>query len=585
MRTFALLVVFIVTLFAEQWCIFYSTQTKIYDNEAESFKKRFQRAYIVHDGNYYRFLIGPFASKKEAYPTLKKAKRYHKDAFLRICPQVVEKKSACESNISKYKTTKEQVKFDNKPIQIGEVFKRPILKKRARNIRKSMKVKNGSKVKSLSKVKSKKNTAINEEKVASKTLSQLQKEPYYRLSFYEFMNRFLYKSPYGKQESLNYRLQKLDALLEEVPYNWDLFLQATVSYSKFIDFNLAENKEFLLQGGIGLSKRLFDSGFFVKSSIKRLRERLAKSEYLNAMDKLYLYGAQIYLNALTMQKVKELYEANFFEQKAFKEVVHERYRAKVATRVDDIDAQDDLLNIKKQLLERMYAYLYSDYLLRNSAELEVKQPLKLSWFGVSQEPKELEEYYKNALLHSPLIQSQKIKEAIEKKRLVKSRYFFVPQVDFNTLVYEEYRKDLSITPSQTATGLNYQVDFSIRIPLYNQNFFDDLQRSRVRWAMEKERLKAKIKDVMRDIHKSYNEIAKLKNKRAITKKQLELAKEKVEITKKRYVSGIGIYRDYSDAITEFLAYQEELYNIDAQLLMSQIYLNLLEGIRRPYEQD
>ena len=587
MRVFALLIAFTLTLFAQQWCVYYATQKKVYDNEDEIFKKRFEKATILHDGQYYRFLIGPYLSKKEALTVLKKAKRYQSDAFIRSCPPSLQQRTAkFTPKPSTALTSKKSAAFavSNEPIVISEVFKRPVLKRMANKSQKRV-VRKQQEVAKKKQSKKKDSSQTKEEQTAKKVLEQLEKEPFYRLSFYEFMNRFLYKSPYGNVESLDYRLKKLDALLEDVPYNWDLFLLGTARYSKFIDFNLAENKEAVLQGGVGLSKRLFDSGYIVKNNIKRLRKKLAKSNYLNTMDRLYLYGAQIYLNALTEQKIKELYEKNFFEQKAFRKVVQERYLAKVATRVDDIDAQDDLLNIKKSLLEKIYAYLYSDYLLRNSAELKVKKPLKLSWFGVSRSDKSLEEYYKNALAHSSRIERQRAQKAIEANRAIGARYFFLPQVDFNSLVYEEYRKDLSVTPSQTATGLNYQVGLNVKIPLYNRTNLDEKQRAKVRVSLERERLKSTIKDVMRDIHKTYNEIRKLRDQKKIVQEQLRLAKEKVDITKKRYVSGVGIYRDYSDAINEMLQYQEEIYNLDAQILMSQIYLNLLEGIWRPYEQN
>ncbi len=564
-------------------CIFYATQKKIHDNEDERFLKRFDSSKIFFDGRYYRFLIGPFSTKGQASSVLKKARRYSKDAFIRSCPSYAVFDKNIPSQAKPAQEAPEQLpKADD--VQISKVFK-----KRVKIIRRKHKKiphpRTGSQHPQAPVEQNTTSDLIEKksqpEASAKEILEDLQKERFYRLSFYEFIDRFLFHSPYGKSESYDYRLKKLDALLEDVPYNWDIFLHGAIRYTKFIDFYLSQNKELSLQGGLGVNKRLFDSGYLVKNSIKAFRKNLAKIQYINAKDRLYLYGAQIYLNALLAQRIKDLYEQNFFEQKAFAKLIEERYKSKVATRVDEIDAQDDLLNIKKSLLEKLYAYLYSDYLLRNSADLNTSEPLKLSWFGMGEENKDLEEYYKQTLAHSPLIQEQRLKSEIERKRVLKFKYFFLPQIDFNSLVYHERRKDFF--QHQSTSGLDYQVGLNIKIPLYNETLLDDLERSQVRSRLERERLKAKMKDVIKDVHKTYNEIKKLSIKRTIVEKQLALAKEKIALTKKRYLAGIGIYRDYSDAIKEMLSYQEELYNIDAALLTNKIFLHLLEGIQRPYE--
>jgi outer membrane protein TolC len=304
-------------------------------------------------------------------------------------------------------------------------------------------------------------------------------------------------------------------------------------------------------------------------------------EYIDAKDRLYLLGTQLYLGALLEQRLKELYEAHYFQQKRFFEQVQERYRAGVASRIDFLDAKNDLLAIKKQLLEHIYAYLYGDYLLRNSAELDTNEPLRLSWFGVKWKEATLAEYYKRALLYSPQILSQRIKATIAAKELHSLRYFYWPKVDFNLLLFDEYRQDFTL--KKRTTGINYQLGFRAEIPLFRPEEQSKIQRAKARLRLERERLKSKIKDVAKDIHKSYNEIEKLQRERQIVQDQLRLSQEKIEVSQKRYLGGVGGYRDYSEAIRQSLRYQEELYRIDAQILSNKIFINLLEGIERLYE--
>ncbi|MRJ01932.1 MAG: TolC family protein [Epsilonproteobacteria bacterium] len=551
-RLFLLLSILTLALYGE-WCIFCATQKRIHDHEDKIFLKKFEKAHIVHYNGFYRFLIGPFKEKREALARLKVVRRSIRDAYLK----------RCGADIIRYSINSNRTEGGEKrgEVKLSKVFGKKWQERSQ---------KGGGSGRSPT--------------AKSSPLRREEGREFYNLTFYEYIDRLLHRSPYSQIEEITYRLNRLQALIQEREgYQWEIngFLSAT--YSKFIDYELATNKEGSIKGGVSVNKKLFDRRYAMRERLSRLSKELAKIQYINNRDRLYLLGVQFYLTALLEQKIRELYDLNYQQQKRFVERVKERYRSKLVPRIDYLNAQEDLLSLKKQLLEHLYAYLYSDYLIRNSAELESDKPLKLSWFGVEPQKKRLEEYYKNALLHSPRIEAQRLRSRMEKGKIVSLRYFYLPEVTFNALIYDEYRRDFGLSPSQTATGLNYQAFLNITFPLWKEGVEREEERAQVAYRLEREKLKREMKELIKDIHKSFNEIKRLRRKRKIVEEQLRLAQEKREVSQKRYLSGIGSYRDYSEAVKQVVNYREELYRIDADLLSNTILLNLLEGIERLYE--
>ena len=535
-----LLAVFIATFSFADWCVYYSTQLQIHGDEDRNFLKRFKPSAIVKTGKYYRFLIGPFKNRKEAqryYLSLKKSKP---DIFVKECPKEL-KSVKKEKKKERLKTAKNTLHPDIEPAD--ELFAKNALNK----------------------------------------LTDEKKSGFYELSFYEFIEKLVGCSVYTKIDAYQYKIEKIERLLEGSVYNLDVFAQASVTYSKFIDYDLNENRELSVKWGLGFDKRVYDNGYRFVKNIRKLKEKLSRLKYLSSKDRLYLLGVETYLQTYLNQYSKSNYEEIFFEQKAILELAKERYKSGLVSKVDYLNARDDMLQIKMELLDKIYGYLYSDYLLRNMIELNVDKPLKLSEFGVEDEKKSIKEYIEEAYRHNKAVMMKKLNYMLSKELIERYRHYYIPQIDVHGEIYHEYRKDYSYSPNKSTSGLNYLLGLNLKIPLYNRTYFDNKERAKVLALKNREEIKKEFLDVARDIHKSYNELHRLRQNIEIVNEQLKIASERFELTKKRYISGLGRYEDLALSVKRLLKKRIELKSLKNQYLKNQVFLKILEGKQRVYE--
>ncbi len=548
MRKAIILFVGALSLYAD-WCIVHATQRAIHDNEDKLFFKNFPRGVISKKGKFFRFESGPYATKEEAKRVLKKARKFNPDAFLRKCS-----------------------------ILIGERS----VKKKSLPIPKVQKTRHSSQKRQIA---SKEPEGIDLEKVVLK----LEKKPaieYEELGFYDYLDRLLKNDFQARALTYKERLAHLEALIENSVYDWDIFANVMVRYSRFIDYDLATNKELTLDAGIGINKRLFDSGVLIKDRLIALKERLAKLESLSQKDKLSIYGLAIYAQALLDQKTKELYEESYYNQKAFYRLIQERKKAGLASRVDEIDAKNDLLNIKKGLLQKIYNYLYSDFLLRSSAEINSTKPLKLKEFGLEPRTLQSSKLFESALANNLAIKRERSLLTLKRAYQTKTQNAFLPIVDFNSALFYEYKKDFAQNPTTSANGLNYFATLNFKFPLYSQsNRSYLLQKAKVDTLLQRYRLLDTIKKTSQEIMRYSNELRRLREQLRIVEQQLELMQEKQKLVRKRYVSGLSTYRQYSDAIRSYLALVEEKVGLEIGILQDSAMLKILEGGSIFYGED
>ena len=550
----ALFLIFAFSFLHADWCIVHATQKSIHDDEDKIFFQNFPKGVISKKGEYYRFESGPYRTKKEALAQLKKARKFNPDAYIKECSILIGKRSA-RSDV------------------------------KDRSIKASEPLQSATKQVSSSQKKSPSDEGIYLEKLIAK-LEKKPDENYEEIGFYEYLDKLL-KNDF-KARGLRYeeKLSYIEALIENSVYDWDFFANVAVRYSKFIDYNFATNKELTFDAGLGLNKRIFDSGSLVKERLIELKKRLGHLKSIDAKDKLSLYGLGIYAQALLNQRTKELYEELYYNQKAFYRLILERQKAGLASRVDVIDAKNDLLDIKKSLLVKIYNYLYSDFLLRTSADINSTRPLKLKEFGFGVDDLQSDRLFEKAFHKNISIQKERTLLALKKSYLKRRKKSYLPIVDFNSALFYEYKKDFAQDPVTSANGLNYLVGLNLKFPIYSaENRGYLLQKAKIDTLLQRYRLLDTIKKTSQEVQKYSYEIRRLRNQLGIVDEQIELTKEKQELVKKRYINGLSTYRQYSDAVRKFLTLHEEKVYYDLTLLQDSAMLKILEGDRIFYGED
>lgn len=540
----AAILILLFSFASAKWCIYHAAQKRIYDHEDTVFYKNFPNGVILKERGLYRFVSGPYQTKSQALRTLPLAKKFHPDAYIKPCSSLKQKakkaqpqKRAQKSQAQKPQNPKEQPAKDS--------FVESILQK-----------------------------------------MEHKKDIYYTLSFEEFLHRLLGYEYEAKNIDYQRRLEELEAKLEQNPYNWDIFAYAVAGYSKFIDYDLITNKELTVDGGIGIGKRLFDGGYGLKDRIKRLKKRLAKLRSIKAKDKLTLYALQIYMEAYANERIKEIYQNLYFNQKAFFALIKERLKVGLASKVDYLDAKNDMLTIKRAFLAKIYDAMYSDYLIRNAIGLDTKKPIRLQEFGVVAKEGDLQALYQKALQENPDITVQRYLFELQKEYLKKAQNARYPILDLSSQIFYEYKKDFGVTPHRSTNGLNYNVNLNMKIPLYGPEASSEtVQKEKIKTLMQKNDLLKTIKENARQIHRYYNEIDRIERTLQIVQEQLTLMKEKIDLVKKRYQSGLSSYRRYSDALRELLRLSEERYMLQAARVNNEGVLLVLQGKHLFYGED
>ncbi|BCD67683.1 TolC family protein [Nitratiruptor sp. YY09-18] len=522
----------LLTLAQASLCIKHSSQLQIHDDEAKIFKASYPHARIVKINGYYKFFSGPYKSAKQARVYLQKTQQYYPDAFIFHCKGTSSYKKQIPQIMH---NTKIQHSIDES-IDVPDFIEHIIQKY---------------------------------EKKSKET---------YTLTFEEFLDRFFKNDFSAKNAFYASKLAQVLALIDQDRYNWNIYANVALRYTKFIDYDLETNKEAIVDLGINIDKRVFDGGILSKDLIIDLQKRLAKVQYLSDKDKLSLLALNIYTQALVNQKLKKLYEEYYYKQKGIFEFIDERYKAGASSQVDQIDARNDLLSIKKTILKQLYDYLYSDYLLRNAIGLQTKKPLELSEFGFAVEEKDIDKIYHNAFKNSTALQKERLQSKIKQAIYTTKKNSFLPIIDFNAALFYEYKKDYSFNPTKNANGLNYFVGLNIKIPLYdstNRSIY--VQKAKIEAAMQKNITLQKVKDIAQQIHKSYNELQREYQELKIINEQLALMEQKMQLVKKRYTVGLSSYRQYSDALRNYLTLLQQKEILSISILQNQALLQILQG--------
>ena len=552
-RVLVILLIVNYSLFAG-WCIQHAMQKRIHGDEDKRFLQRFAKGAICKRGGFYHFISGPYKNQQELEQAFKEAKKLHPDAYMKRCTSL-----KCTSSTPKKRS------YNKPPSSKEAVVKKKVHKLPTELLKQS------------------------EDSFIQGVLQQSsQKSSHaYTLTLQQYLKRLLQKDFGLKSSNYEAKAKKLEAILEQSKYNWQLYFNATARYAKFIDYSLITDKELTIDVGVNVDKRLFDKEYTFLHRIRSFKEQLAKIDYLSAKEQLSLLGVAIYSEALLAKELKEIYEKEYFNQKRFFYLIKERARVGVASKVDKIDANNDFLELQKALLEKIYNFSYSDYLLRNTIELNISKPLQLKNIGFTLDSTaDIQNLYKEAFVNSSTIRKERLLYGLKKAQVEISKRARLPIIDLHSAIFYEYKQDFSTTPHQKAKGLNYSVAVNMKIPLIGAETQKEYkERAKVEALKQKSRLLDTIKKSAQQIFKLYNENKRLQKHLKIVQEQIALMHKKLQIVRKRYLDGLSLYRDFNDALKNYLSYIEEKARIKRAMIINSAQLLIFIGHQLTNGQD
>ena len=585
----------------------------LYDN-ASSSKELSQKLLEVHNLGfkqaYIRNKTECLEYKKEVKPryaiqyfTFSKNKFSYK-RYSKVIPKSIRKKTQlCIDDqyiVAFYGASSAYQNFSTQLREIHNAgFKQAYVRKRAvcREYKAEKKIQYKN-VKETKKVISK---PILKEPVLSKRYQILKNEPkkaandYDNLTFHSYLDA-LFEFNENAQE-LFYK-KKIDYLLNEIKkdkYGFDVFLNVyarTGSYISTQQTNLPLTKqrgsfdESSVGATINVNKILYDGSYrLTQKTYDILNKRVANIKALNAKEKLLLMGVNIYSNLYLSQEKLKLVEKMYEKQVKMQKSIEKAYNLGATSTLNYIDSKNDLLNLEKQILLLKYSHLHNEYILRHSIKAKGEKKYKLTPEKIKVSYSSLSDLQKQAIQNSSDIALESNKLKINQTNLFVQKRRYYPTLSFNSYLGYGASNDALFFKNLNNKSFSpyWQLALNVKIPLYNRGDIALQKEKEVHSILvQKNTLSLKTREILIEVERSYHSLQMIREEQDILQQQISLLYKKIKITTKLYHAGAAQYRDYSDAVKNYLAYKMQEIDLKERYIKEMFLLATLTGKRELY---
>lgn len=394
--------------------------------------------------------------------------------------------------------------------------------------------------------------------------------------------------------------KKIDYLLNEIKkdkYGFDVFLNGYVRTGSYISTqqtNLPTTQpgrfdESDIGAAINANKLLYDGQYtLINRNYDILQKRLANIKALNAKEKLLLFGLSIYSNLFISQEKLKLFQKMYDKQAIMQKKIEKAYNLGSTSSLNYIDSKNDLLNLKKAVLSLTYEHLHNEYILRHSikAKGEKRYSLiqeKMNFFFDS-----LSDLQKEAIQNSSNIALESNKLKINQTDFVAQKRRYYPSVNFNSHLGYGVANDSLFFKNLNNTGFSpyWGLGLTVKIPLYNRgDILLNKEKELNNILLQKNILSLKSREILIEVERTYHSIQMIKQQQGILQEQVRLLHKKIEIAEKLYNAGAVPYRDYSDAVKNYLEVKSQVIDADERYTKEMFLLASLIGKRDMYGQN
>ena len=615
LRFILILIICILNAQAKQYNIIVFSSVKISDQYLKLFKKRFPRGFKEKQEKYYVLKIAHLSSYKIAKHKLKKVKKYYPNAF--IVNDATSKKSSKKQN----KKSGIAIVANNplKPIskKNKKIIKKIIKIKKAKTIAKKDKVQAYIKQESPTKpiklhepILSKKDKHL---PLASAKISDINNTPV--LNEPKLLKSYQIPKAYKTTDTKIYDIlslrkyilalfnfnddadsafyqKKIDYILTEIKkdrYGFDIYINGYIRTGQSISTNgntIAGNGGYTNAGiGLNANKLLYDGNYrLINHTYDILYKRLADITELNAKDRLSILGTSIYSDMFLAQEELNMYKKILKKHEFIKQIVDEKYKKNESSVIDHISAQSDFVELKRLVVNSNYRYLHNSFILRHSIKSKSQKPLKLYPAKINLHLSSLPVLQRSALKHSSDIALQSNLLKIKETDLLSQERRYYPTVNFNSNIGYGLNRDNYFDLSNAGKGAYWSLGLSFKMPIYNRkDIILSKERERYNILKQKSLLSSKQRDILIRVERSYNELQRIKKQKDYLLELTKLANKKLKILTTKYLQNVSPYKDYSDALKNYLKYKNQFVIMEQNYIKEKSILSVLIGKRKFYE--
>jgi len=394
--------------------------------------------------------------------------------------------------------------------------------------------------------------------------------------------------------------KKIDYLLNRIQkdrYGFDVFVNAytrTGSYLTPKQVNLPTTQpgrfnESSVGAAINANKLLYDGQYsLINKNYDILNKRLANIKAINTKEKLLLLGVNIYSSFFISQEKLKLFKKMYVQQSKMEKNIEKIYGLGATSTLNYIDSKNDLLDLKKAVLSLTYTHLHNEYILRHSIKAKGKKKYVLTPQQVNFSFDSLSDLQKQAIQNSSdlAIESNKLKMNQTDFFAQNRRYY--PSVNFNSNIGYGVANDSLLFKNLNNTGLSpyWELGIRVNIPLYNRgDIVLNKEKELQSILLQKNILSQKTREILIEVERSYHSLKMIQKQQSILEEQVKLLQKKMQTAKRLYLAGAAQYRDYSDAMKNYLEYKSQIIDLKQNKIKEMFILATLIGKRELYEQN
>ncbi len=416
----------------------------------------------------------------------------------------------------------------------------------------------------------------------------------------DFKNYLAALFEYNENAKELFYQKKIDYLLNDIQkdkYGFDIFVDAyarTGSYISTQQTNLPTVQpgrfdESGVGAAINANKLLYDGQYtLINKNYDILNKRLANIKALNAKEKLLLFGINIYSNLFISQEKLKLFQEMYNKQAQMQKSIEKAYNLGAASTLNYIDSKNDLLNLKRAILSLTYEHLHNEYILRHSIKAKGEKKYSLMPGKINFAFDSLRNLQKQAIQNSSDIAVESNKLKINQTDLFAQKRRYYPTVNFNSHLGYGVANDALFFKNFNNTGFSsyWELGLRVNIPLYNRgDIILNKEKELHTILLQKNVLSLKTREILTEVERSYHSIQMIQQQQGILQEQITLLHKKVEIAAKLYHAGSVQYRDYSDAVKNYLEYKSQEIDLNERYTKEMFLLAVLIGKRDLYGQN
>jgi len=415
------------------------------------------------------------------------------------------------------------------------------------------------------------------------------KQKYDTLSLQTYMDAFLKHNDNVDEAYYQKKIEELMVEIRKDYYNFDVYVDGYIRTGKSVP---AQGNGINVAGdytgagvAINANKVLWNGHYnLINNTYDILNNRLSEIKELNAKDKLAVLGVSLYTGLFYSQEKLRILEKMYTKQKEMVTLVKEGYKIGKYSAIAHLDAQNDLLNLQKDLQRLREVHRHNSYLLRDSMESKSLKPLHLSEPKIDFELTSLSEIEKEALKNSNEIALSSNRLQLSKADLLFQKRRFYPEIKFNSYLGYGAGNLNIFDVTHIGSGEYWELNLEFQMPIYNRNDIRlNEQREIYEIMKKKSQFSLKQREILAQVDSYYNTISRVVEERTLVRKQTELMSEKMTVAKEQFGIGIIRYRTYSDAIKDYLTYKDEYTNMQQQYMQNSSILSIIIGKKSFYE--